>query len=51
MTAKMSFKICRNGLGLCVGNTAVKNLLKLLGMRDNPVSKLVLLPKLLCGTT
>ena len=35
---------------LCVGNTAVKYLLKLLGMRDNPVGQLVPLLKLWCDT-
>lgn len=35
---------------LRVGNTAVKYLLKLLGMRDNPVGQLIPLPKLWCGT-
>lgn len=36
---------------LCVVNIAVKYLLKLLGMRDNPEGQLISLPKLWCGTT
>ena len=42
-------KLC--GDCLCLDNTAIKYLLKLLGMRDNPVGQLMPLPKLWCGTT